>query len=149
MGLLPDTESCGLRMRQECRERFSRRCGLTIPTCITACAWRTCRDACRDRYLAVSSEVSGGQNVASIPSAYATCNFPYLVRGPLHRIIKTQWKPMKYLPGALMPLMFNTTMRKMLAFRVIAILISWRQIKMTFYLKGSITWLLSGIHSSI
>ena len=24
MGLLPDTENCGLRMRRECRERFPR-----------------------------------------------------------------------------------------------------------------------------
>ena len=29
--------------------KFSRRHGLAIPTCITARAWRTCRDACRDR----------------------------------------------------------------------------------------------------
>ena len=49
MGLLPDTKSCGLRMRRECRGRFPRRCGLTIPTCITARALRTCRDACWDR----------------------------------------------------------------------------------------------------
>ena len=38
MGLLPDTKNCGLRMR---RERFPRPCGLAIPTCITARAWRT------------------------------------------------------------------------------------------------------------
>ena len=49
MGLLPDTENCGLCMRRECRERFLRHRGLAIPTCITACAWRTCRVACRDR----------------------------------------------------------------------------------------------------
>ena len=45
MGLLPDTQYCGLRMRRECRERFPHRRGLTIPTCITARAWHTCRDA--------------------------------------------------------------------------------------------------------
>ena len=28
---------------------FTCQCGLVIPTCITARAWRTCRDACRDR----------------------------------------------------------------------------------------------------
>ena len=49
MGLLPDTPNCGLRMRRECRERFPRHHGLAIPTCITARALRTCRDACRDR----------------------------------------------------------------------------------------------------
>ena len=31
----------------ECRERFPPHRGLAIPTCITARAWRTCRDACR------------------------------------------------------------------------------------------------------
>ena len=49
MGLLPDTQNWGLRMRQECRERFPHHRGLAIPTCITARVWRTCRDACRDR----------------------------------------------------------------------------------------------------
>ena len=49
MGLLPDTKNCGLRMRRECRERFPRDRGLAIPTCITARACRTCRDACRDK----------------------------------------------------------------------------------------------------
>ena len=45
MDLLPDTQNCGLRMRQECRERFPYHRGLTIPKCITARARRTCRDA--------------------------------------------------------------------------------------------------------
>ena len=49
MGLLPDTKKMRVRMRRECRERFPRRRGQAIPTCITARAWRTCRDACRDR----------------------------------------------------------------------------------------------------
>ena len=56
--------------------------GLTILTCITARAWRTCRDACRDRCLAVSFEVGSGANVPGIPGACATRNFTYLVRGP-------------------------------------------------------------------
>ena len=49
MGLLPDTWNYGLRMRRECRERFPRHRGSAIPTCISARASRTCRDACRDR----------------------------------------------------------------------------------------------------
>ena len=49
MGLLPDTQNCGSRMRRESRERFPHYHGLAIPTCITARAWRTCRDACPDR----------------------------------------------------------------------------------------------------
>ena len=36
---------------RECRERFPRHHGIAIPTCITARAWRTCRDVCRDRQL--------------------------------------------------------------------------------------------------
>ena len=38
-----------VRMRRECRERFPRHHRQAIPTCITARASRTCRDACRDR----------------------------------------------------------------------------------------------------
>ena len=82
MGLLQDTWNCGLRMRRECRERFPRQRGLAIPTCITARAWRMCRDACRDRKLAVCFEVGGEENVPGIPRACATRNFAYLVRGP-------------------------------------------------------------------
>ena len=73
-------------MRRECRERFPCHRGWAIPTCITARASRTCRDACRDRYLAVSFEIGGGGNVPGIPGACATCNFTYLVRGPLEEI---------------------------------------------------------------
>ena len=66
-------------MRWECRH-----CFLGIPTCITACAWRTCRDVCRGRKLAVSFEVGGGENVPSlnIPGACAMHNFTYPVKGP-------------------------------------------------------------------
>ena len=49
MGLLPDTQNCGLQMRRECRERFPHHRALAIPTCVTARAFRTSRDACRDR----------------------------------------------------------------------------------------------------
>ena len=61
---------------------FSRHRGLAIPTCITALAWRLCRDACRDRYLAVSFEVGGGEDVPDIPCACAIRTFAYLARGP-------------------------------------------------------------------
>ena len=40
-----------------------------------------CRDACRDRWLPVSFEVGGGENVLDIPGACVTRNSTYLVRG--------------------------------------------------------------------
>ena len=49
-----------VRMRRECRERFLRHRRWAIPTCITARASHTCRDACRDRQLSVSFEIGGG-----------------------------------------------------------------------------------------
>ena len=55
-------------MRREGRERFPRIRVLAIPTCITARAWRTCRDACRDRYLAISVEVGGGKTFPTFPA---------------------------------------------------------------------------------
>ena len=83
MGFLPDTQNCGLRMRRKCRERFPRQRELAIPTCITARAWRTCRDACRDRWLAVLWSRWHEENLPGIPGACANHNFAYLVRGPL------------------------------------------------------------------
>ena len=53
MGLLPDTENCGLHVCQECQERFPRHRGLAIPTCITARASRMCRDACQEAHATV------------------------------------------------------------------------------------------------
>ena len=58
-------------MRRECRERFPRHRGLVIPTCITARACRTRRDACRDRYLAVSLEVGGADKTFPVFPAHA------------------------------------------------------------------------------
>ena len=69
-------------MRRYCPERFPRYCLLMIPTCITARLSRTCRDVCRDRLLAVSFDIDGGENVPGIPGACATHNFTYLVGGP-------------------------------------------------------------------
>ena len=70
-------------MHRECWERYPRNCGLAIPTCITARAWRTSRDACRNRLLAVSVAFDGGENVPGIPGTCATRNFMFLERGPL------------------------------------------------------------------
>ena len=78
MGLLPDTQNCGLRMRQEFREPFPRHRPLindpdmhhgTCATHVPWCMWGSLIHV-------------GGENVPAIPGACATRNFPYLIRGP-------------------------------------------------------------------
>ena len=81
-GPLARCVNCGLRMRREYRERFPRHHGLAFPTCITARASRTCRDARLDRLLVVYFDAGGGENVPGIPGACANRNFTYLVRDP-------------------------------------------------------------------
>ena len=82
MGLLPDTQNCGLHMRQEGRERFpchrlQRKPLVSDPdmhhgTCVTHVPW--CMSGSLTR--------GGGENVPDIPGACATRNFTYLARGP-------------------------------------------------------------------
>ena len=74
---------------------FPYHCGLATPTGITAHAWRTCRDACRNHQLAVSFEGGGGENAPGIPDACATGNFIYLVRGPLSKPIMSRCWPLR------------------------------------------------------
>ena len=82
MGLLPNTQNCGLCMRRECRERFphhrlQRKLLVSNPgmhhgTCDTHVPW------CMSGSL-----IRGGwENVPGIPGACAPHNFTYLVRGP-------------------------------------------------------------------
>ena len=68
----------------------------------TARVWRACRDACRDRKLAVSFEVSGGGNIPGIPGTCATRNFTYLVRGPCYNqvTIEPRSRNLVYMPCA-------------------------------------------------
>ena len=82
MGLLSDTKYCGLRMRRECLERFSRHLiqrkplvsdpGMHHGTCVTHVPW----------CISGSQTRGGGENVPGIPDACATHNFTYLARGP-------------------------------------------------------------------
>ena len=53
-----------------------------IPKCIMARTWHTCRDACRDRWLADSFEAVGEENVPGVPGACTTHNFTYPLRDP-------------------------------------------------------------------
>ena len=86
MGLLPDTQNCGLRMRRECRERFPRHRLLRKPpvsdpgmhhgSCVTHVPW------CMSGLLTCG----GGENVPDIPGACATRNFTYLARGPWNKL---------------------------------------------------------------
>ena len=82
LGLLPDTQNCGLRMRRECRERFPRHrlqrkplvsdAGMHHGTCVTHVPWCMSGSLTRD----------GRENVPSIPSVCANRSFVYLVWGP-------------------------------------------------------------------
>ena len=84
MGLLSDAYNCGLRMRQECRERFPRHRlqrkpqvsdpGMHHGTCVTHVPWCMSRSLIR----------GGGENVSGIPGACATRNFAYLATGPIN-----------------------------------------------------------------
>ena len=81
MGLLPDTQNCGLRMRRECRERFPRHRlqmkprvndpGMHHGTCVTHVPW----------VMSGSLTRGGGENVPGIPGLCTTHNFTYLARG--------------------------------------------------------------------
>ena len=73
MGLLPDTENCGLLMHQECRERFPRhrlqwKALVSDPsmhhgTCVTHVPW--CMSGSLNR--------GGGENVPGIPAILHIC----------------------------------------------------------------------------
>ena len=95
MDLFSDTKNCGLRMRQECQERFTRHWLQRKPlishlsmhhgTCVTHVPW----------CVSVSLTYGGGENVSVIPGACDTHNFMYLVRGPCFGA--GQWSiPFKY-----------------------------------------------------
>ena len=83
MGLLPYKTNCGLRMRQESRERFSPHQRKPLDsdpvmhqgTCTTHVPW----------CMPVSPTRNGVENVPGNPGACATRNFTYLVRGPWMR----------------------------------------------------------------
>ena len=82
MGLLPHTQNRGLRMRQECRERFPRHRlqrkplvsdpGMHHGTCVMHVPW----------CMSGSLTHVAGENVPGIPGTCATRNFTYLARGP-------------------------------------------------------------------
>ena len=98
MGLLPNTQNCGLRMRRECREGFPRHKLQRKPlvsdpdmyhvTCVTS--W--CMSGSLTR--------GGEENVPSIPGTCATRDFTYLKRGPLGELqMKQPWIIWLYLRG--------------------------------------------------
>ena len=80
MGLLPDKQNCGLRMRRECQECFPRHRLQRKPRVNDP---GTHRGTCLTR--------GGGENVPGIPGACATHNFRYLLKGPLSKAEMTQF----------------------------------------------------------
>ena len=86
MDLLPDTQTCWLRMRRECRERFPRNRrqrklwvsdpGMYHGTCVTHVPW----------CMSGSPTGGGGEKVPGIPGACANHYFTYLARGPWNNI---------------------------------------------------------------
>ena len=86
MGLLPDTQNCGMRMRSEWLERYPRHRLLRKPlvndpgmhhgTCVAHVPW----------CMSGSLTCGDGEIVPGIPGACATRNFAYLVRGPLGNV---------------------------------------------------------------
>ena len=86
MGLLPDTQNCGLYMRWECRKpsprhRLQRLHPVSDPVihhgpCMAHVLWCTLESLFR----------GGGENVPSISGACATLTFAHLVRGQSLRI---------------------------------------------------------------
>ena len=83
MGLLPDTQNCGLRMRRECRERFPRHRlqrkplvsdpGMRHGTCVPHVRW-CMSGSLNPRWQEKRSRHS---------RVCANRNFTYLVRGPM------------------------------------------------------------------
>ena len=108
MGLLPDTQKCGLSMRRECRERFPRQRlqrkslvshhGMHHGTCVTHVPW--CMSGSLTR--------CGGKNVPSILGACATRSFAGYIYiyiymqftscevGPFHFAWHRHWKLMTW-----------------------------------------------------
>ena len=82
MGLLPNTEKCGLRMRGEYRERFP---GHRLQTKLLVSDPRMHHGTCVAHVpwcMSGSLTHDGGENVPGIPGTCATRNLAYLERGP-------------------------------------------------------------------
>ena len=96
MGLLPDAQIFGSRMRRECwarflRHRLQRKPLVTDPnmhhdTCVTHVPW--CMSGSLTR--------AGGENVPGILGACATRNFTFLAIGPWH-LLWRHWRILHHL----------------------------------------------------
>ena len=93
MGLLPETQNCGMRMRRECRERFPRRRLQRKPLVSDPDMHHGTRVTPVPSCMSGLLIRGGGENVPGIPGACTTRNIAYLVRGPCRsKVIK--WKTM-------------------------------------------------------
>ena len=89
MGLLPDRSSYGLRMHRECRERFPRHRGLAIPTCNTARASRTCRDACLGQWAVQLNRYGNNDPITQFHISCRIFKFVHSVESP--SMVDPQW----------------------------------------------------------
>ena len=81
MSLLPDTQSCGLRMRQEYRERFPRHRLQIKPLVKDPGMHHGTYDTHMPWWMSGSLTRDGGENVIGIPVACTTRTFPNLIGG--------------------------------------------------------------------
>ena len=88
MGLLPDTQNCGLRMHRECRERFTHH-RLQRKPLVSDLSMRHARAV---MHVGIANP-RGGEHVPGIPGACATRNFAYLVSNPWRRPVGPYWDP--------------------------------------------------------
>ena len=95
IGLLLDTQNCGLCMRRECRERFPRHRlqrkdpGMHHGVCVTHVPW------CRSRSLTRG----GGENVPGIPDACTSGNIYFPMASQITNFTGPTWGP----PGSCRP----------------------------------------------
>ena len=108
VGLLPDTQSCGLRMRREFRERFPatdfkghRGLAIRHPS-------RHVRHARAVIYVGIANP-RWRKNVPCIPGACATLNFTYLVRGPW--LTRVQYVEQLTIPPQVLSICVNRSSR--------------------------------------
>ena len=118
MGLLPDTQNCGLLMDRECRENFPRHRLQRKRLVSDPGMHNGTRMKHVPRCMSGSLIRSGGENVPGIPGECATRNFAYLVRGPYignreFKHNKTKYNKTAYISYKMYCTLYNLRIMKM------------------------------------